>query len=146
MKRALVASAISLCFVTAAFGLWATPPRPVIFRGRSLNVRVAWDGKPQSGSRFELHKSITFDWEGARITGAFEKESLKSAMTDSRGLLSFGEVKPGQYWIVPRGGSVSDSVPVEVREPSAKGALYRVLVEHNGEGDLLAGLEAVNPE
>jgi hypothetical protein len=146
VKKALVASVISLLFVTAAFGLWALPPRPVILRTHSLNVRVTWDGKPQSGSRFELHKSITFDWEEARRTRAFEIESLKSASTDSRGLLSFGEVKPGRYWIVPRGGSVSDSVPVEVREPSAEGPLYRVLVSHNSEGDLFAGLEVVNPK
>ena len=144
MKKALVASAISLCFVPAVFGLWALPAGPVILRARSLNVRVTWDGKPQSGLRFELHRSITFDWEEARRTRAFEIESLKSALTDSSGLLSFGEVKPGRYWIVPRGGSIGDSVPVEVREPSVKGPLYRVLVEHNSEGDLFADLEVVN--
>ena len=144
MKKALVASAISLLFVVAAFGLWATPPRPVVLQGRSLNIRVTRDGKPQTGAIFGLHKAITFDWDEARKTRAFEKGSLKSAVTDSLGLLSFGEVKPGKYWIVPSGGSVGDSVPVEMREPSGKGPLYRVVVEHNGEGDLFAGLEVVS--
>jgi hypothetical protein len=40
----------------------------------------------------------------------YEKKVLKSAVTDSHGLASFGEVMPGMYWIVGGAGDVALSV------------------------------------
>jgi len=83
----------------------------------------------------ELHKAITFDIEDARRIGAYERKSLKSATTDSQGLLSFGEVRPGRYWIVPEGGTLGSSIAVEVVSPGAVAA-KRVWLNYYADGCL----------
>ena len=96
MRRFLAGALVLSGTVTAAFACWQTGGLPVVLlAAQSLHMRVTNNEKAQRGLRFELHKAITFDVEEARRTGAFEKQILKSATTDALGLLSFGEVKPG---------------------------------------------------
>jgi hypothetical protein len=106
-------------------------------------MRVTDNDKAQSGLKFELHKAITFDVEEARKTGAFEKKILKSALSDSLGLLSFGEVKPGKYWIFS--GRRPDSVAVEVVAASRFSVNKRIWYYHFADGCFAAVVEnAVN--
>jgi hypothetical protein len=104
-------------------------------------MRVTNNEKPQRGLRFELHKAITFDVEEARKTGAFQKQILKSAITDLLGLLSFGEVMPGKYWIFS--GSLSDSVAVEVVASTPRSVNKRIWYYHFADGCFAAIAENV---
>ena len=127
---------------TTAFACWQTGGPPVVSLAvQSLNIRVTNNDRPQKGLRFELHKAITFNVEEARKTGAFEKQILKSATTDSLGLLSFGEVKPGKYWIFS--GRLSDSVAVEVVAPTRFSVNKRIWYYHFGDGCFAAVAENV---
>jgi hypothetical protein len=91
--------------------------------------------------KFELHRAITFDVEEAKKTGAFEKQILKSVITDSLGLLSFGEVKPGKYWIFS--GLLSDSVAVVVLAPTPASVKKRIWPYYFGDGCFAAVAENV---
>jgi hypothetical protein len=144
VRGPIIYSIILLWFVTTAFGSWISERKPVILAAHSLNVRVTEDGQARRELQFEVHKAITFDREEMGRTGAFEKACLKSALTDSLGLLSFGEVKPGRYWVVPKGGSINDSVAVEVTAPSEVARPRRLWLSYNAEGDLGVSVEAVN--
>jgi hypothetical protein len=117
VKRFLAGVLVLGWSVATAFACWQTGGPPVVsLAAKSLNIRVTNNDKVEKGLRFELHKAITCDVEEARKTGAFEKQKLKSATTDSLGLLSFGVVMPGKYWIFS--GSLADSVMVEVVDPT----------------------------
>jgi hypothetical protein len=102
-------------------------------------MRVTNNDKAERGMRFELHKAITFDVEEARKTGAFEKRILKSATSDSLGLLSFGEVIPGKYWIFS--GRLSDSVAVEVVTPTSLTVNKRIWLHYFADGCFAAVAE-----
>jgi hypothetical protein len=146
VRRPLICSAILLWFVTAAFGWWIGERKPVTLAAHSLNLRVTTDGQERRELQFELHKVITFDQQEMRTKGAFEKACLKSAVTDSLGLLSFGEVKLGRYWIVPRGSSsIDDSVAVEVTGRYEGDRPRRLWLAYNAEGDLAVVVENVAP-
>jgi hypothetical protein len=127
---------------TAAFACWQTGGPPVVsLAAQSLNMRVTNNDEAQNGLRFELHKAITFDVEEARKTRAFEKRTLKSATTNSLGLLSFGEVMPGKYWIFS--GRLSDSVGVEVVAPTPLSVNKPIWYYHFADGCFAAVAENV---
>jgi hypothetical protein len=128
------------CPVTTAFACWQTEIPKALIPTNSLNVRVTNNGKAQESAKFELHKAITFDLEAARQTTAFERKSVKSAITDSKGLLSFGEIKQGRYWMVPDGATVFGSVRVEVLSPGA-GAAKRIWLNYSTDGCLEVSVE-----
>jgi hypothetical protein len=133
VRRFLAGALVLSWTATAAFACRETGGPPVVLlAAQSLNMRVTNNEKAQRGLRFELHKAITFDAEEARKTGAFEKQILKSATTDALGLLSFGEVKPGKYWIFS--GRLSDSVAVEVLAPTPFSVIKRIWWHHFGDG------------
>jgi hypothetical protein len=117
LRKTLLCFLTPICFATMAFACWQIERPPVVLGTQSLNLRVTDNGKAPKGWKFELHKAITFDRNEARRAGAYEKKSVGSATTDSLGMLSFGEVKPGRYWIVA-GESLSDSIAVEVTTPA----------------------------
>jgi hypothetical protein len=94
---------------------------------------VTDNGKAKRGWKFELHKANTFDRNEALTIGAYDKKSLGSAMTDSLGMLSFGEVKPGTYWIVA-GHSLSDSVAVQIAAPRRAAAGKRLWLDYDAKG------------
>jgi len=144
VRRFIAAGLVLGWSVTAAFACWQMGGPPVVLlAAKSLNMRVTNNDKAQRGLRFELHKAITFDVEEARKTGAFEKQTLKSATTDSLGLLSFGEVMPGKYWIFA--GRLSDSVAVEVVAPTLLSVNKRIWYYHFADGCFAAVAEnAVN--
>jgi len=124
---------IPICLATAAFACWQTERPPAVLVARSLNLRVTDNGKARKGWKFDLHKADTLDRNEALRIGAYGKKSLASAMTDSLGMLSFGEVKPGSYWIVA-GHSLSDSVAVQVAAPGGAAAGKRLWLDYDAEG------------
>jgi hypothetical protein len=133
LKRFFVGVLLFGWSVTTAFACWQTGGPPVVsLSAKSLNMRVTDNEKPVKGMRFELHKAITFDVEEEQKTGVFEKQILKTATTDSLGLLSFGEVMPGRYWIFS--GSLSDSVAVEVVSPTFRTVKKRIWYYHFADG------------
>jgi len=144
VRRFLAAVLVLGWSVTAAFACWQVGGPPVVLlAAKSLNMRVTNNDKAQKGLRFELHRAITFDVENTRKTGAFEKRILKSASTDSLGLLSFGEVKPGKYWVFS--GWLADSVAVEVVDPTPVSVNKRIWYYHFADGCFAAVAEnAVN--
>ncbi len=135
MRSVLIACAAIVCSVTTAFACWQTDRPPALVTSNSLNLRVTDNDKAKKGAKFELHRATTFDREEARRTGAFEKAILKSVTTDSQGQLSFGEVKPGRYWIVPEGGSLSYSIAVEVTAANNRDA-KRIWLRYYDDGCL----------
>jgi hypothetical protein len=139
MRRFLASALVLGWSVTPAFACWQTEPPAVSLSAKFLNLRVTNNDKPQKGLRFELHKAITFDLEEARKTGAFEKQILKSATTDSLGLLSFGEVMPGKYWVFS--GRLSDSVAVVVLTPAPLSGSKRIWLHHFADGCFAAVAE-----
>lgn len=136
MRKIAIAASILLCFLPRqAFGCWPTDHPPVVLKTNSLNVRVTDNEAPRGQMTFELHQAITFARSEARRQGAYEKKIMKSVVTDSAGMLSFGEVKPGRYWVVLRGGgSLSDSVAVEIVAPNADISHQRLWVKYYGDG------------
>jgi len=95
--------------------------------------------------KFELHKAITFDRNEARTVGAYDKKSLGSAITDSLGMLSIGEVNPGRCWSVT-GESLSDSIAVEVTRPAADAPQKRLWLKYyHDDGGLDVAVESLNP-
>jgi hypothetical protein len=71
-----------------------------------VNLRVTYSPKGQSGDDkaqskrpFQLHKAITLYPKQTPPEQYYDQKVLKSAITDSQGLASFGEVVPGIYWI-----------------------------------------------
>jgi len=140
VKQSFACILLLSCSVSTAFACWQTGGPPILsLASQSLNMRVTNNDKAERGMRFELHKAITFDVEEARKTGAFEKRILKSATTDSLGLLSFGEVKPGKYWVFS--GRLSDSVAVEVVAPTPVSANKRIWYYHFADGCFAAVAE-----
>ena len=140
MRWFIAAVLVLSCSVTAAFACWQMGGPPVVLLAtKSLNMRVTNNDKAQKGLRFELHKAITFHVEEAQKTGAFEKRILKSATTDSLGLLSFGEVMPGKYWIFS--GRLSDSVGVEIVAPTPHTVNRRLWYCHFADGCFAAVTE-----
>jgi hypothetical protein len=141
VKGLLIVCAMVACAVTTGFACWQTETPKTVLPTKSLNLRVTHNDKAEKDMKFELHKAITFDIEEARQLGAYDRKSLKSATTDSQGLLSFGEVKPARYWIVPKGGTLGSSIAVEVISPRAVAA-KRVWLNYFADGCLDVVVEA----
>jgi len=89
----------STCSVTTAFACWQTDWPRVELATQSVNLRVTYNDKGRSGRTFQLHKATTLHPTQTPPEQYYEKKVLKSAVTDSQGLASFGEVLPGFYWI-----------------------------------------------
>ena len=137
MTRAWLTTAFVLMLTeTAAFGCWQTEQVPVLLHATSLNALVIDHDKPKKGAKFELRQAITFDREEAKLTGAYNQNSLRAATTDSLGVFSFGEVRQGRYWIVPAGArSLHDPIAVEVKSPdNKKGARERLKINYFADG------------
>ena len=136
MRRLAIPTGILLCLgATYAFACWQVEQPPIVVRTVSLVARVTENDAPRRRLTFSLHKAITFDDREARKQGAYEKQILKSATTDSAGVFSFGEVKPGHYWIVPlAAAALSDSIAVEVVGPDAKAPHQRLWVKYFADG------------
>jgi hypothetical protein len=143
VTRALILVVTLISLVADSFACGQTERPASMLGARSVNLCITNDGKPQRGSKFELHKAITFDREEARTTGAYERQSLGSATADSLGMLSFGEVKPGRYWIVT-GESLSYSIAVEVTTPNANAPSQRLWLDYFADGCLDVVVENPN--
>jgi len=98
-------------------------------------MRVTYNDKVQRGRTFQLRKAITLSPEPASRQARYEKKVLKSAITDSLGLASFGEVEPGIYWIT---GGAND-IAVTIVPPT--GSAERVWVNEFADGCINAEVE-----
>jgi hypothetical protein len=103
---------------------------------QSVNLRLTVNDKAQGGRVFQLHKAITLDPKQKPPEQFYEKKILKSVITDSRGLASFGEVIPGTYWIV--GGA--NEIALTVVPPTSSSA-KRIWVNEFADGCINAELE-----
>ncbi len=134
MKRLALCIAVLICLAVSAFACWQTDWPRVVLATQSVNLRVTYDDKARTGMTFCLHKAITLNPKPPEQF--YEKKVLKSAITDSRGLASFGEVVPGTYWIV--GGA--NEIALTVVPPTSSGA-KRVWVNEFADGCINAELE-----
>ena len=127
---------VLVCAVTVAFACFQAELPTAVLSARSLNLRATNNDKAEEGRTFQLHKAITLDSHEARYKGYYEQKVLKSVITDSGGLASFGEVDPGIYWIVA--GADRFGVKVVVRNgDNAK----RLWVKNFADGCLDVALE-----
>ena len=136
-------SVVFICLITSAFACWQTGWPRVTLATQSVNLRVTYNPKPQggddkaqSGRTFQLHKAITLSPTHTRTEEYYEKKVLKSAITDSQGLASFGEVVPGIYWIT--GGAEPIGLTVV---PPTRSYAKRIWVSEFGDGCINAVAE-----
>jgi hypothetical protein len=135
VKRLALSIAVLNC-LAGAFACWQTDWPRVVLATQSVNLRLTYNDKAQEGRVFRLHKAITLNPKQKPPEQFHEKKVLKSAITDSRGLASFGEVVPGTYWVV--GGA--NEIALTVVPPTSSGA-KRVWVNEFADGCINAELE-----
>jgi len=143
VKKAALSAATFVCLVTSAFACWQAGWPRVTLATRSVNLRVTYNDKAQSGNdkvqsgrTFQLHKAITLYPTQTPPEPYYEKKVLKSAITDSQGLASFGEVAPGIYWITGGAGPVALTVILPT-----KGDTKRIWVSEFADGCISAVAE-----
>jgi hypothetical protein len=106
----LIAFAAISCSVTTAFACWQTDWPRVELATQSVNLRVTYNDKAQSGRTFQLHEATTRHPTQTPPEQYYEKKVLKSAVTDSQGLASFGKVLPRFYWITGGANAIALTV------------------------------------
>ena len=132
---AKVTGALLLAISVPVFGCWQTEQPPVLISAKSLNARITNNDEPLRTIKLELHRAITFNRQEAQSKGAYDTRILKSATSDSNGMLSFGEVAPGKYWLVPSGSrSLGESAPVEVIVADFRKPGRRLWVKYHADG------------
>ena len=136
MKRLALFIAVLNCLGVSAFACWQTERPRVVLATQSVNLRLTYNDKAQEGRVFGLHRARTPMPEEKPSEQVYEKEVLKSSVTDSNGLASFGRVVPGRYWIV--GGA--DEIGITVVPPTSSEA-KRVWVNEFADGCINAELE-----
>jgi len=136
VKRLALSIAVLISLAISAFACWQTDWPRVVLSSQSVNLRVTYNNKALEGRVLSLHKAITLNPKQEPREQFYEKKVLKSALTDSRGLASFGEVVPGTYWIV--GGA--NEIALTVVPPTSSGA-KRIWVNEFADGCINAELD-----
>ena len=131
MKRAnLSLGALLLMISSPGFACWQNEQPTVLISTNLLSARITNNDRPLRRMKIQLHTATTFSREEARSMGAYEKRILRSATSDAKGVLSFGQVSPGKYWLVPVGSrSLSESIAVEVIAAESRETEQRLWVK-----------------
>jgi len=136
--RSAILSLLALtCLGGSAFGCWQTDCPRLKLPTQSVNLRVTYNDKVQGGRAFQLYKAVTL--YPAPGQGRYEKKVLKSAITDSNGLASFGDVAAGIYWIT---GGANDIAITAVFPTNGKSK--RVWVNEFADGCINAEVESMD--
>ena len=136
MKRLALFMAVLNCLGVSALACWQTERPRVVLATQSVNLRLTYNDKAQEGRVFGLHRARTLIPKEKPLEQVYEKEVLKSSVTDSNGLASFGPVVPGTYWIV--GGA--NEIGITLVPPTSSDEM-RVWVNEFADGCISAELE-----
>jgi len=125
-----IAAALFCCSASRrAFACYQVAPEPIFIDADSLNGRAVREGKPIEGVRFKLHRAITFTRGAGKM---WESPAIKTTITTSEGLFTFGEVAPGRYWVVS--SYAHSTFPVEIRSPGADRKYKRLFYNNFADG------------